>query len=176
MEKKEPEVPVVPPISPPVEKKPHGNKGRAVTEKQMEGLRLGMEKMRLKREENKKAKEEKLARLAAGGIDSSEEEPTPKKERIKLPPKPKETKYREPRKDKGIPRKDVPTRTITRDEFEQFKNTVLEGIASKIVEKEVVKEVPVEKVVEKIVDRVVEKPVDRVLSGSALLNKIYFNR
>jgi hypothetical protein len=93
-----------------------------------------------------------------------------------LPPKPKEPKYRQPRADKGIPRKDMPTRQITRDEFESFKNTILEGIATKVVKEEVVKEVPVEKVVEKIVDRIVEKPVEKVLSGSALLNRIYFNR
>ena len=170
-----------PKVPPPVEKKVHGNKGRAVSEKQMIGLQKGMDAMRLKREENKKAKEEKIARLAAGGIDSSEEEPTPKKERIKLPPKVKEPKYRVPRKDKGIPRKDMPTRAITREEFDAFRTTLLDSIAKpkvefvekeveKVVEKEVIKEV------EKIIEKIVEKPVDKIISGSALLNRIYFNR
>ena len=178
MEATIPEVPV--PVPVPV-KKIHGNKGRPVSEKQMIGLQKGMEAMRLKREENKKAKEEKLARLAAGGVDSSEEEPTPKKERIKLPPKVKEPKYREPRKDKGIPRKDQPTRAITREEFDAFRTTLLDSIAKpkiEIVEKEIIKEVekPVDRIVEKVVEKIVEKPVDKIISGSALLNRIYFNR
>lgn len=59
---------------------------------------------------------------------------------------------------------------LTKDDFNAFKNDLLNQLR------------PVEKIVEKekIIDKIIEKPIDRVvverLSGSALLDEIFFKR
>jgi len=72
--------------------------------------------------------------------------------------------------------------SIVHKELEELKSFVRDNM--KPTEKIVEKEVPVDRVVEKIVDREVikEVPVERVvekekvLSGSALLDKLFFNK
>jgi hypothetical protein len=72
--------------------------------------------------------------------------------------------------------------SIVHKELEELKTFVRDNM--KPTEKIVEKEVPVDRVVEKIVDRevpvekVVERVVERekVLSGSALLDKLFFNK
>lgn len=153
-------------------KKPHGGKGRVPSEKQMEGLRKGMEILKLKREDAKKKKEEKKARIKAGEVieDSSEDEAPQPVEKPKpiiqyVPVKP-----RKERKDTGIPK---PVRNyVVREDFESFKTSILESMKNPVRVEERIKEVPVDRVVEKFV----EKPVHttKVLSGSDLLNAIFF--
>jgi hypothetical protein len=81
-----------------------------------------------------------------------------------------EPKPKAPRSDKGVVRKDKPTRAITREEFEDLKNIILQNTrpVERVVEKEV------EKIVDRPIERVVEK--EKILTGSALLNKVFFNR
>jgi hypothetical protein len=145
----------------PTEKKPHGNKGRKVNEKQMEGLRKGMEALKLKRE---LAKEKKAKKLAGGEVSSEDEGPPPEKPitREKLleaiPLKPARTR-RSPVK------KETSQQYASKNDFESFKTQVIESIKTTpkevVVEKEVVREVPVERVVEK------------KLTGSAMLDAIF---
>ena len=159
-------------------KKRHHNEGRPVSDKQREALRKGFEAIKAKREALAKVKEEKKKDAedrVAKGLPPIEEPPKLKKV-VELPPLVvqevvvAEPKPKAPRSDKGVARKDKPTRAITREEFDDLKNIILQNTrpVEKIVEKEV------EKIVDRPVERVVEK--EKVLSGSALLNKVFFNR
>jgi hypothetical protein len=165
-------------------KKPNGNIGRKPSEKQMEALRSGMAKLKAKRDEAKVKKEEKKARKERGEPDSSEDEaPAPVTPVVPAKPKKlisqdtlleviplKPARVRKPRvaKEPVAPEK----KYATREDFEAFKTQMFETI----------KTTPLIKEVDKIVDRVVEKEVikevpvhtTKVMSGSDLLNSIFF--
>ena len=163
----------------PTEKKPNGNTGRKPSEKQLEALRGGMAKLKAKREEAKKKKEEKKAKVERGEPDSSEDEaPAPVEPK---PPKPIKLdvinlapvkKPRKPRSDTGVEKVPKEKKYATREDFEAFKTQMFETI----------KTTPMIKEVEKAVDRIVEKEVikevpvhtTKVMSGSDLLNSIFF--
>jgi len=165
----------VPPVA---EKKKHHNVGRPVSDKQREALRKGFEAIKAKREALAKVKEEKKKDAedrAAKGLPPIEEPPKLKKviqlppikvEEVKLP----EPKVKAPRSDKGVPRKDKPTRAITREEFDELRSAIMQHTkpveTEKVVEKEVVREVPVERVVEK----------ERVITGKELLDRVFFSK
>lgn len=148
----------------PTEKKPHGNKGRKVNEKQMEGLRKGMEALKAKREA---AKLKKATKEAGGEVSSEDEAPPAPKPVMKdkllevIPLKPARTR-RSPAK----PKAEQGSLYASKNDFESFKTQVIDTIKTtpKEVEKvvEVIKEVPVERVVEK------------KLTGSAMLDAIFF--
>lgn len=155
--------------APPVEpKKKHGLAGRKPNEKQMEGLRKGMEAIKKKREEMAKLKEENMERIEKGLEPIA---PPPPKPKIKIVPRRPDPEVieveRKERVDKGKPRKIDPM-VVIRQEFEQLKTTLQPAVVEK----------PVEKIVEKIVEKPVEKIVEKtkVLSGSELLNAIFFNK
>ena len=96
--------------------------------------------------------------------------PPIKVEEVKLP----EVKVRKPRSDAGVKRKESPAhpKAISREEFNEIRELIKTHTKPietfKEVEKEVVREVPV------VSERVVEK--EKMLTGSALLNKVFFNR
>ena len=164
-----PSIAVIPPEAP---KKPHGNKGRKVNEKQMEALRKGMEALKVRREALKQKKEEKKAKKKAGlPVDDSSEDEAPAKADDK--PKPIiqyiPVKAKPPRKDAGTTR--PPKNYVQRDDFEAFKANILETIKTTGVIKEV--SVPVDRIVEKEVVREVPVEKTKVLSGSDLLNAIF---
>jgi hypothetical protein len=167
-----------PPLSPiPLVKKPNGNIGRKPSEKQMEALRSGMAKLKVKRDEAKAKKEEKKAKIERGEPDSSEDEaPVEAK-----PPKPIKLdvinlapvkKPRKPRSDTGVEKVPKEKKYATREDFETFKASLFETM----------KTTPLLKEVDKIVDREVVKEVikevpvhtTKVMSGSDLLNSIFF--
>ena len=147
----------------PTEKKPHGNKGRKVNEKQMEGLRKGMEALKAKREA---AKLKKAKKEAGGEVSSEDEGPPPEKPITKdklleaIPLKPARTR-RSPAK----PKAQQGSLYASKEDFEGFKTQVIETIKTtpkeveKIVDREVIREVPVVK--------------EKVVSGSELLNRIF---
>lgn len=158
------------------EVKPLEKKKRAVSDKQREALKLGMAKLKEKREQLAKEKEERKKtneELKAKGLPPIEPPIKIKKQDImelpKLEPVELKIKERKPRSDKGVPRASgIRAKT---DGIEELKKMVLELQAKqegRVIEKpvEVIKEVvkPVEKIVEK----------EKVLSGSELLNKIFF--
>jgi phage terminase small subunit len=68
------------------------------------------------------------------------------------------------------------------DDFNNFKNEILTNL--KPSERIVEVEKPIEKIVEKFVDRpvdrvverIIEKPVNRVISGSELLDRLFFSK
>ena len=133
------------------------------TEKQLESLRMGMEKMKQKREAIAKEREDHEKKKVAGEIPADAPKPKyvpePKKEKLTAPAPviPLVTKERKPRVNK--PRVDDEIRS----EFASLR-TELASLKKPA-------EVKVE-VVEKPVDRIVEKT--RVVSGSELLNSIFF--
>lgn len=149
-----------PPVieQPPVVKK-RKNEGRPVTDKQREALRKGMEAIKMKREALAKEKEERKAK----GL------PDPPKVVKPTPAEPVAVPTRKPRKEYVRPPVNE-RKSICRDDFNALKTMVEEiakkPVAEKVVEKEVVK--PVEKIV--------EREVVKVLSGSDLLNAVFFGK
>jgi len=160
----------------PTVKKPNGNTGRKPSEKQLEALRGGMAKLKAKREQEKVKKEEKKARKERGEPDSSEDEaPAP------VPPKPIKLdvinlapvkKPRKPRSDAGVEKVPKEKKYATREDFEAFKSQMFETIKTTPMIKEVEK--PVDRIVEKEVVREVPVHTTKVMSGSDLLNSIFF--
>jgi len=144
---------------------PNKNRGKPATEKQLEALKKGMEALKVKREALKLKKEESLRKAAAGEPLSDDEAP-PK------PAQPPPVIYvKAPRVDKGVKRS-VP-QYATREDFATFQNSVLETIkqsSAPAVEKIIEKEVPVERIVDREVVR------EKVLSGSEMLDKLFFNK
>lgn len=163
----------------PTAKKPNGNTGRKPSEKQLEALRGGMAKLKAQREEAKKKKEEKKARKERGEPDSSEDEaPAPVEPK---PPKPIKLdvinlapvkKPRKPRSDTGVEKVPKEKKYATREDFEAFKTQMFETIKTTPMIKEVEK--PVDRIVEKEVVREVPVHTTKVMSGSDLLNSIFF--
>jgi len=150
----------------PVVKKPHALTGRKASDKQMEALRKGMDALKSRREAIQKAKEE-------GTFNPEDFKPKPKVVIEKAPPKPKADPYTGVvRETVFVPRKKPEPRF--RSDIEDLKQTIAELKGQMImpppIVKEVVKEVPVEKIVEKEVVR------ETKVSGSALLNQIFFSR
>jgi len=133
------------------------------SEKQLESLRKGMEKIKQKREAIAKEREEHEKKKAAGEIPADAPTPKyvpePKKEKITAPAPviPMVTKERKPRVVKPRVSDEVRSELVLlRTELASLKKPA---------------EVKVE-VVEKPVDRIVEKM--KVVSGSELLNSIFF--
>lgn len=163
-------------------KKPNGNIGRKPSEKQLEALRGGMAKLKAKRDEAKVKKEEKKAKVERGEPDSSEDEaPAPAPVEVKpkklikadtllevIPLKP--ARVRKPRvaKEPVAPEK----KYATREDFEAFKTQMFETIKTTPLLKEVEK--PVDRIVEKEVIKEVPVHTTKVMSGSDLLNSIFF--
>jgi len=159
----------------------HPALGKKATEGQKAALQKGFEALKKKREELAKIKEEKkkvAEERKAAGLPPIEEPPKIKAivlppikvEEVKLP----EVKVRKPRSDAGVKRVEHPAypKAITREEFNEIRELIKAHTkpieTERIVEKEVVREVPV------VSERVVEK--EKMLTGSALLNKVFFNR
>jgi hypothetical protein len=152
---------------------------RKATDKQLEGLRKGMAILKEKREALAKEKEERIKtneELKSKGLPPIEPPlKLKKKDLVEMKAQavvlePVVIKERKPRSDKGKPRAENPSTA----EFKQMKEAFLSIQASvqKPAEiKEVIREVKVP-----AQERVVEKVVEKVLSGNALLDKIFFNR
>lgn len=158
---------VVPPVQPKAK--------RVMTEKQKAGLQKGMEALKAKREALSKEKDERKKTnevLKEKGLPPVEPPLKIKGKDIQVIPtvEPVEIKIKERkvRADKGSKRATTgtPLKNITREEFDELKTSLKpkETIVEKIVEKEV----PVVK--EKIVH------TEKLLSGSELLNKIFFSK
>jgi hypothetical protein len=146
---------------------------RVMTEKQKAGLQKGMDALKLKRESLAKEKDERVKTnvvLKEKGLPPIEPPLKIKGKDIQELPKPEpvELKVPPPRKvraDKGVKRDGTGTALkVTREEFNELKSHLKPSVVEKIVEKEV----PVIK--EKIVH------TEKVLSGSELLNKIFFSK
>jgi len=156
------------------EKKPHGLKGRKITNpNQLENLRKGMEGLKRWREEQKVKKAEKKEKKKLGlPVDdsSSDDEKKPDAPAVVkpiiqyIPVKP-----RKERKDTGVPRE--PKNYVVREDFETFKNSILDTIKTTGVIKEV--SVPVDRIVEKETIKEVPVHTTKVLTGSDMLNKIF---
>jgi len=133
---------------------------KPATDIQKANMAKGWEALKARREALAKAKEEGTEPPA----------PAPKKEKV-LIPSAERAKKRNP---SHI--------SVVHKELEELKSFVRDNM--KPTEKIVEKQVPVDRVVEKIVDRevpvdrVVERVVERekVLSGSALLDRLFFNK
>ena len=134
---------------------------RVVTEKQRDNLRKGMEALKARREALRKQHEEE----ATNNIP----EPSLKEKPPNQPPEVKPI-IREKKKKLNI------------DDFNNFKNEILANL--KPTERIVEVEKPIERVVEKFIDRpvdrvverIVEKPINRVISGSELLDRLFFSK
>lgn len=155
------------------EKKPHGLKGRKITNPaQLENLRKGMEGLKKWREEQKvkKAEIKEKKKLGLPIDDSSSDDDKPKAEGVVkpiiqyIPVKP-----RKERKDTGVPR--PPKNYVVREDFENFKNSILESMKNPVRIEERIVDRPVETIKEVIKEVPVE--TTKVLTGSDMLNKIF---
>jgi hypothetical protein len=136
--------------------------GRKPTEAQLEGLRKGMAVIKEKREKLAKEREEHEEKKAKGEVP--EDAPAPK-----YTPKPKIKPITvKPREVVEVPRK-RPEKNVTHADLEALKSSLLSAVTPQKVE------VPVEKIVHKEVpvEKIVHK--DRVISGSDLLNAVFFS-
>jgi hypothetical protein len=174
-------------------KKPHGNKGKPRTDKQLEGLRKGVEAMKLKREQNEKKKEEDKKRrkeefekmrhqrklVEEFGSDDDEEEPLIPVEPPVPATEPKPHTQTPAPLPAPVPLTDFVENNIpvppkkeqnyaTKDDIQTLRQ-LLEQLRP--VEKEVIKEVMIDRPVEKEVIK--EKVV--YLSGSQLLDKLFLS-
>jgi hypothetical protein len=132
------------------------------TEKQLESLRMGMEKMKQKREAIAKEREEHEKKKVAGEIPADAPKPKyvpePKKEKLTAPaPVVLVTKERRPK--------------VVKPRLDEEVRSELASLRTELASLKKPAEVKVE-VVEKPVDRIVEKM--KVVSGSELLNSIFF--
>ena len=160
--------PVVPPVAevPAVAvKKPHALTGRKASDKQMEGLRKGMEALKTRREAIQKAKEE-------GTFNPEDFKPKPKVVIEKPPPKPKADPFTGVvRETVFVPRKKPEPKF--RQDIDDLKQTIAElkgQMAMPPPPKEIIKEVPVDRVVEKEVIR------ETKVSGREMLDAIFFRK
>jgi hypothetical protein len=139
---------------------------RKVSEKQMAGLRKGMEALKAKRETLAKEREVHEEKQTKGEIPADVPKP-------KMTPNPKPPKVV---KVSAVPEPPPEVVVVQRKPRVVKPNPALAELAALRAEvaalKAPAKEVVVEKVVEKPVDRIVEKT--KVLSGSELLNSIFF--
>jgi hypothetical protein len=134
---------------------------RVVTEKQRDNLRKGMEALKARREALRKQQEEE----ATNNIPEPSVKEKPPNDAPPLKPIVREKKKK-----------------LSIDDFNNFKNEILTNL--KPSERIVEVEKPIEKIVEKFVDRpvdriverIVEKPVNRVISGSELLDRLFFSK
>jgi hypothetical protein len=132
------------------------------TEKQLESLRMGMEKMKQKREAIAKEREEHEKKKVAGEIPA--DAPTPK-----YVPEPKKVKLTAPAPVVLVTKERKPR--VNRPRIDEEVRSELASLRTEMASLKKPAEVKVE-VVEKPVDRVVEKM--KVVSGSELLNSIFF--
>lgn len=131
-------------------------KKREITEKQRDNLRKGMEALKERR--RKLMEDEDIVPEVKEVVKEVIKEVVPEIKEVK------EVKEIKPRVARIKPN------YLTAEDFNIFKNDLFNQLR------------PVEKIVEKekIVDKIIEKPIDRVvvekLTGSALLNEIFFKR
>jgi hypothetical protein len=139
-------------------------KVRVANEAQLEGLRKAHIVLKEKREKLAKEREEHEAKKAKGEVPA--DAPAPK-----FIPKPKVKVESEKLMDKRPvitrPRKER-VKQVTANDLEAMKSSILSALAPQKVE------VPVEKIVEKPVEKIVQK--DRIVSGSDLLNAVFFSK
>ena len=147
------------------EVKPVKKEKRKCTEVQLANLRKGMEAMKQKREaiakerveiEEKKQKGEVPADTPLPKFVPKSKTKVVKPEVVEMSPRPVITRTRKPR-----------APTVTANDLEAMKSSILSALTPQKVE------VPVEKIVEKPVEKIVQK--DRIVSGSDLLNAVFFS-
>jgi hypothetical protein len=134
---------------------------KAISDKQRENLQKGMAILKAKREALRKQQEEE----ATNNIPEPSVKEKPPNEAPPVKPIVREKKKK-----------------LSVDDFNNFKSELLTSL--KPSERIVEVEKPVEKIVEKFVDRpvdriverIVEKPVNRVISGSELLDRLFFSK
>jgi hypothetical protein len=134
---------------------------KAISDKQRENLQKGMAILKAKREALRKQQEDE----ATNNIPEPSVKEKPPNEAPPVKPIVREKKKK-----------------LSVDDFNNFKSELLTSL--KPSERIVEVEKPVEKIVEKFVDRpvdriverIVEKPVNRVISGSELLDRLFFTR
>jgi hypothetical protein len=143
-------------LPPPVTKPPKVKK--PATESQKANMAKGWEALKARREALAKAKEE------------GTEPPPPKKEKV-LIPKQAPRVQRNPSNISKVHKELEDLKTFVRDNMKPTERIVEKEVpVDRFVDREVIKEVPVERVREVIVER------EKVLSGSALLDRMFFNK
>ena len=138
---------------------------------QMENMKKAMAALKAKREQREKDEME-VRKIKEVDVEKA-------KEQLRLAKKEERAAKAVDRKKTNPPALEYMTKTHFVNEMQAFKDAIIQALPKEVYrEVEKVVEKPVEKlvVVPKNVIREVPKPFPQVLSGSALLDKIYFNR
>jgi len=138
------------PVDTPVKEK------RPISDKQRDNLKKGMAALKAKREGLRKEQEEESAAPAPAPVPAPVAAPVAPVPEVKS----KRTYTKQPKKE-----------MLGLDEFNSFKNELL----GKLQPREVVKEVSVEKIVDRpiVTEKVIER--EKFVSGSEMLNRIFFS-
>jgi len=134
---------------------------KAISDKQRENLQKGMAILKAKREALRRQQEDE----ATNNIPEPSVKEKPPNDAPPVKPIVREKKKK-----------------LSIDDFNNFKSELLTTLkpSERIVEKPIEKIVEVEKFVDRpvdrIVERIVEKPVNRVISGSELLDRLFFSK
>ena len=162
-----------------MEEPPKQKAKRVATDKQLENLRKGMEVLKQKRAVISQEKEEKAAKKR---IEEPKEQPLPVVKEVPavIAPVPEIDLTKKPAKPKG----GVAKRQVEKDDFENLKKTIPTKADYEDLKKSSVSKADYEELKSMIstsmkplpaVEREVVIHKDRVLSGSELLNKIFFS-
>jgi hypothetical protein len=134
---------------------------KAISDKQRENLQKGMAILKAKREALRKQQEEE----ATNNIPEPSVKEKPPNDAPPVKPIVREKKKK-----------------LSVDDFNNFKSELLTSLkpSERVIEKPIEKIVEVEKFIDRPVDRIVEKiiekPVNRVISGSELLDRLFFSK
>ena len=133
---------------------------KPATDIQKANMAKGWEALKARREALAKAKEEGTEPPA----------PAPKKEKV-IVPSPALAKKRNPTHISKVHQELEELKTFVRDNLKPMEKIVEKEVpVDRVVEKIVDREVPVERIVERVVER------EKVVSGSALLDRLFFNK
>ena len=134
---------------------------RVMSDKQKDNLKKGMAALKAKRESLAKEQEEESyssPNAALVPLPNATPTPVPNATLASAPIEKKERKSYVKKSYVGV------------EEFNNFKNELLTTLKPR----ETIIEKPIDRIVDRVVEKVVEKPVDKYLSGSELLNRIFF--
>lgn len=137
---------------------------RPISEAQRANLKKGMEALRARREALR-AEQEHEATV------SVEESPKPRVNRVREAPPPSATPAPVP---PTREKRQYNKKTVSFDDFNNFKNELLSSLKPPTATTVVEKEKPV--YTEKVIEKVIEKPTIKYLSGSELLDSLFFNK
>lgn len=143
-------------------------KKRELSDAQKNNLKKGMEALKAKRESLRKEQETESTTEIEPQQKVVEKKPAPVVAPVVAPQEPVITPVVAPVKERK-PR--VAKKNVSFDDFNNFKNELLTSLKPSTAQP-----VSIEKIIEKPVERIIDKQTIKYLSGSDLLDRVFFNK